>query len=149
MTAMRKQNSGFTLVELLMAMLIGSILLMISIPLYQDYQTKTKVSTGLQSAASFKSSVSQYFYINGMIPVTNQQVGLNHQDTYQHLWLESIEISDTPSAGSITITFNTNKLPSLGNDHKLVLQPSIINGHMEWRCLGNQIPEKFRPQGCD
>lgn len=146
---MHLKQRGFTMIEILMAMLIGSILLLVAIPLYQDYKTKTKVSTALQSASSLKSNVTQHFYMNGEIPTNNAQALSNEKTYYKNQWVESIEITDTPSAGSIIITFNKNALPALGDENLLILQPSLVGGKMRWQCLGNQIPEDFRPQQCN
>ena len=63
---MKAVQKGFTLIELMIVVAIIGILAAIAIPAYQDYTVRSKVTEGLNLAASAKVAVADGFQSNDM-----------------------------------------------------------------------------------
>ena len=67
---MNSQNHGFTLIELMIAVAIVGVLVAISIPLYQDFVIRARVTEVLLEASQVKTDVSGFVVSNGRFPAS-------------------------------------------------------------------------------
>lgn len=135
------KNKGFTVIELFMVVMIIGVLATIAIPFYKDYSTRTKVSEGLVLISPFKSMVTEYFMINGKLPSTNNDVYAN---TTTSNYIRSIQIIETV----VVIEYDQSKLPALGENNVLALNPIVENGKVLWNCRGGNVDNDYRPKNC-
>lgn len=137
---MKRNASGFTLIEALIVVAIIAILAAIALPQYQTYTVRARVTEGLSLAGSAKLAVAEHYQSLNGYPVTNTEAGL--PTTISGPDVTSVEVG---AAGVITITYNGARIPSGGT---LLLTPTANAGSMTWVCGGGTLSTQYRPSNC-
>jgi len=144
---MKRNQQGFTLIELMIVVAIIGILAAVAIPAYQDYTIRAKVSEGLSLSAAAKLAVAETYASTGAFPITNSGAGLAAAVDIKGNAVTSVAVG---ALGAITITYN-NTLggnPSF-NGSKLTLTPTPNKGSMTWACaIGSATLYKYVPANC-
>ena len=74
----KKNQKGFSLIELLIVIAIIAILAAIAIPAYQNYTTRSKITEGISLASTAKIAVAEYMMTRGgALPTTNEETEEN------------------------------------------------------------------------
>jgi type IV pilus assembly protein PilA len=140
---MKRNQAGFTLIELMIVVAIIGILAAIAIPAYQDYTTRAKVSEGITLASSAKSAASEHRTSLNAWPANNTSAGYTSPQNAKYV--SSIAIAES----TITITYKTASGVSAASN-VLVLHGSMDSGGVNWDCntAANTVMAKYLPANC-
>jgi type IV pilus assembly protein PilA len=141
---MKSLQKGFTLIELMIVVAIIGILAAIAIPAYQDYTIRSKVTEGLNLAASAKVAVADGFTSNDIPGVTAAAQAWNSEFAATK-YVTTMTVGTL--TGVITINYNTVAIPQLKGANQLLLSPFVADavnglkplatglaGQIDWAC---------------
>lgn len=138
-----KKETGFSLVELMVAVGIVGITAAIAIPAYQNHLVKAKVSESMQSIGPFQLSVAECYQTTGAFSgCSNNQNGIPESATATYG-------SITTSAGVIIFTFNSNAKPiNAGNTVTFTPESGNATNALSWNC-SSTLSSSYLPSTCN
>ena len=144
-----RRYRGFSLLETLIVLTVISILAVVAVPLYLNYDTRAKISEGLVIAGPAENLTAEYYEINGKWPLTFSAAGMGPPASYATSFVDSVAISFSTLDGSdfkLVVTYN---IPALGANNTLILTPAVsASNTIQWRCMGGTLIDKYRPPIC-
>lgn len=137
------------MIELLIVVGIISILAMVGIPAYTDYTVRSKVIGDFVLARELQLLVTEYYLTNGVMPESNEDLGLPRGREIQGQWLRSARVQPRPEAGTIRLVYDHNgKLQALENRSVIRWVPEIVDGRLIWDCTSGSMDDRYRPPSC-
>jgi type IV pilus assembly protein PilA len=154
---MKKQQSGFTLIELMIVVAIIGILAAIALPAYQDYTNRARMSEVILAASACRTSISEVYQTGTAAPGENNWGCEFTEDEGGTQFVKSIA-TDADGVVSVTATGFDNNLI----DDKVVTLIPMIGGVpavaanvgssqvSSWVCggTGTTVDTKFLPGSC-
>ena len=145
--SVKRNQAGFTLIELMIVVAIVGILAALAIPSYQDYTVRAKVSEVLHLASRDKAMISEYYNSQGSMP-TEAQSGINvAADQSEYLTANTV-IGGEGATATMTYSLGGTKLGSSG---KLVFTGTGSANGIQWQCSSPEeggIPSQYLPANC-
>ena len=143
---MRCNQSGFTLIELMIVIAIIGILSTLALPSYQDRVIRAQVSEGMALADFVKQSVAAHYSRSRGMPRDNGAVGLPEGKMIVGNYVSEVTVRE----GAIDITFGNRSNKFLAGK-MLTVRPAIVQGHpvvpIAWVCGNAAAPEKMKVMG--
>jgi len=139
---MKKQQQGFTLIELMIVVAIIGILAAVALPAYQDYTKRAKVSEIMVLASKDKVSVSEYYMSVGSMP-TSAQSGVS-DDAGQSEYITAIAFTTNPTGAVLTYTVDSTKIAA----GDVVFAGSGSGTGVQWTCTESTLESKYLPANC-
>ena len=147
---MKKLNSGFTLIELMIVVAIIGILAAVAIPQYQNYVARAQVSEALSLASGAKVAVAEYFNTNGTFPADNSTAGLTEPTDFKGNWVESVTVSVVGGNALITALFSSTDAHSKLQGGEVTLTAVDHGGSIAFACTstGGTDITAYLPSSC-
>lgn len=149
---MKKNQQGFTLIELMIVIAIIGILAAVALPAYQDYTIRAKVSEGVIMASGLKAGVSESFVDDGVAGITAYAAVIAGDIANIRTEKVSDVVISTAvgTMGMISIDFKPGnskvgivqldvaeaQLAFIPHINKLPLADANSNGTIQWVCAG-------------
>ena len=142
---MKKQQSGFTLIELMIVVAIIGILASIALPQYQNFIARSQASESVVLLGGAKVSAEESIVQDGVFPADLDALTALDINTNGKYGTITGVTGVTDDAGTITYVFNsagTNKELQSG-----VVGLTRTTGTGGWQCTAT-MAKKFAPKGC-
>lgn len=140
---MKRKQSGFTLIELMIVVAIIGILASIAIPAYQDYTIRTRVAETASVVLPIKTNIGLHYSENGSLPAA--LVNLDYVDSVSTNYAGDYVAKVTVLTGVITATLGINPdLPDALHGQTVVFTPAANSTTINWAVSGS-VPEKYLP----
>ena len=142
---MKRNQQGFTLIELMIVVAIIAILAAIAIPLYLNYTAQAEGSEGPSLASALQTDIATFYSENGHFPLNNQSAGAASPQSISGKYVQSV----TNNNGLITVLFKSSGVakPLIGKN--LYLAASATAGSVVWHCgVATTTMYKYVPSTC-
>jgi type IV pilus assembly protein PilA len=173
---MKKNQQGFTLIELMIVVAIIGILAAVALPAYQDYTVRAKLAEAITAGTVVKSVMIEAFQTAGITGLTAAATAYNAtpQVEKQSKYVDDVTVvAGTPWTISVAIAATAgNGIPTGLHQNTITFSPNIQGvtpvatsaGAVDWACasatnatataraLGNRtlgsLPAKYAPSEC-
>jgi type IV pilus assembly protein PilA len=135
MNVVRKEEAGFTLVELMIVVAIIGILATVAMPVYQDYMAKSKFGVALAELAAGKVGIDTRLN-DGDTVSKPEEVGLAPEDKPT----ANCKFGASATAEAASLTCQIVAGPTSVRDQTITLTRDKDTG--AWRCSAATVPQK-------
>jgi type IV pilus assembly protein PilA len=142
MNTATNNQTGFTLIELMIVVAIIGILSSIAMSSYQTYTVRAQVTEGLNLAGNAKTPIVDSFLSTGEAPANRTDAGMspNPGDTFGK-YVQSVAVNN----GRVDVVFGNEANTSITNTTLSLTPYETTDGSVIWRCGQQPAPGASGP----
>jgi uncharacterized RDD family membrane protein YckC len=134
---------AMTLIVISAMVIPVGILAAISIPAYQDFTLRTRVSDALMAGGAARSAVTEYY----------EQIGKWPTDLNDALKASGVTEQVSPYVRNVTLEPRTGAIrivlaQSLFEGKSILFVPHVENKTVNWKCRSDDVPQRYLPHSC-
>jgi len=141
---MKRNQQGFTLIELMIVVAIIAILAAIAIPLYLNYTAQAEGTEALSLSAAAKTDVVAFYNETGHYPLSNSSAGAAKDTSINGKYVLSVTIT----SGVIAAKFRATGVAKPLISQTITLSPYDTGGSISWTCKAPNAMWKDVPATC-
>ncbi len=142
---MKKDQQGFTLIELMIVVAIIGILAAVAIPMYLDYTVRSQIAEGLNLFSGAKVAVTEFYQDRGLFPTNNAEAGVEAAANIQGKYVDSVTVIDEV----ITVQYGNDVNAQIFGETITLTANTSTPGSVRWVCAsGGVIQDKHLPAAC-
>lgn len=151
----RTQQTGLSLIEVMVVLAIIAILAAVAIPIYIGYESQAEASEAFTLTTDLRSRMVEFMSANSACPQPGD-TGFASVSQLQGQYVASVSIGghypadgDGPAC-TISATFARQGVAPGLRGGTITLQ-AVLHGQssISWTCRSNNVPQMYVPTGCN